>query len=192
MALVYRTTGAWGAGKGSNLTAIEFDTNIWTLHGRIDALETTPPTPNEIANIELRGTSLFVIMDDATEFGGFEMPRPPARPSVVQNISGVSHNVVLADEFAYFRASNAAGCSLVLDLYSNIEFQVDSEISIRSGTAGPVVIVPPVGVTLNIPPGFVAQCAQQGAVMTVKNVAVDEWDVFGWLAEAATGTGSGS
>lgn len=35
-AMVYRTDGAWGSGKGTALTHVELDTNLWTLYqGRL-------------------------------------------------------------------------------------------------------------------------------------------------------------
>lgn len=74
MAIVYRTAGAWGPGKGANLTPAEVDGNFYDLHGRVDTLETTPPTPNNIANITASGSQLTVIMDDASTFGPFTMP----------------------------------------------------------------------------------------------------------------------
>lgn len=74
MAIVYRTAGDWGAGKGSNLTPAEVDENFYDLHGRVDTLETTPPTPNEITNITQSGSQLTIHMADASTFGPFTIP----------------------------------------------------------------------------------------------------------------------
>jgi hypothetical protein len=74
MAILYRTAGAWGAGNGANLTAAQVDGNFWDLHERVDALETTPPVPNNIADITASGSQLTITMDDATTFGPFTMP----------------------------------------------------------------------------------------------------------------------
>jgi hypothetical protein len=74
MTLTYRTAGAWGSGKGSNLTPAEVDGNVYDLDQRVDALETSPPTPNNIANITASGSQLTVIMDDASTFGPFTIP----------------------------------------------------------------------------------------------------------------------
>jgi hypothetical protein len=74
MAIIYRTAGAWGAGNGANLTAAEVDGNFWDLHERVDALETTPPVPNNIADISASGSQLTITMDDATTFGPFTIP----------------------------------------------------------------------------------------------------------------------
>lgn len=74
MTIVYRTAGAWGAGKGSNLTPAEVDGNFYDHEGRVAALEATPPTPNNIANITASGSQLTITMDDASTFGPFTMP----------------------------------------------------------------------------------------------------------------------
>jgi hypothetical protein len=74
MAIIYRTAGAWGAGNGANLTAAEVDGNFWDLHGRVATLESTPPVPNNIADISASGSQLTITMDDATTFGPFTIP----------------------------------------------------------------------------------------------------------------------
>ncbi len=58
MAVIYRTTGAWGAGKGSNLTAAEVDGNFYDHDGRIGNLETSRPQPDNWASVEIDGTAV--------------------------------------------------------------------------------------------------------------------------------------
>jgi hypothetical protein len=72
--VTYRTAGAWGAGKGSNLTAAEVDANFWDHEGRLDTLEGTPPAPNNIADITVSGSQMTITMDDASTFGPFTLP----------------------------------------------------------------------------------------------------------------------
>lgn len=74
MAVIYRTTGAWGSGKGSNLTPAEVDGNFYDHEGRIDALETSPPTANEIVDISVESNALVVTMADDTAYGPFSLP----------------------------------------------------------------------------------------------------------------------
>jgi len=74
MTLVYRTTGAWGAGKGTNLTPVEADGNIYDLAQQIAAIIADPPQPNEIAAIDVTDDQMTIIMDDSTEFGPFTLP----------------------------------------------------------------------------------------------------------------------
>lgn len=98
MAVVYRTAGAWGAGKGSNLTPSEVDGNFYDHEGRIAAIEGSPPAPNNIASITASGSQITITMDDASTFGPFTMPT--ARFTWAgewQATTGYSVNDVIAD-----------------------------------------------------------------------------------------------
>lgn len=66
MTITYRTAGAWGAGKGADLTAVEVDLNFYDLDGRLLDLETNPPVANGIASISQAGAILTVTYDDAS------------------------------------------------------------------------------------------------------------------------------
>ena len=75
MAIVYRTAGAWGGGKGSNLTAAEVDSNFYDLHGRVDTLESGSMAPAEIDDITVLGREITITLTDARSFGPFDLPR---------------------------------------------------------------------------------------------------------------------
>ncbi len=76
MALTYRTTDGtkWGTGKGSNLTNVEGDTNIWELHGRLLVQEARPDPSAGIDYFETVSTSFYVHMTDASVLGPYAMP----------------------------------------------------------------------------------------------------------------------
>lgn len=74
MAIVFRTNGAWGAGKGSPLTAAEVDNNFYELDQRVDDLEANPPEPNNIDNIQVVGSQMTITMEDYSTFGPFTLP----------------------------------------------------------------------------------------------------------------------
>lgn len=77
MAIIYRTAGAWGAGKGANLVAAEIDGNFYDVDQRIVDLEDSmPDAANGIAFFSVTGTNLFnVHMTDGTIHGPFELPQ---------------------------------------------------------------------------------------------------------------------
>jgi hypothetical protein len=64
----------WGAGKGSNLTAVEFDNNNWDLLSRILALETNAPQPNNIDHFEVIDQQFFVHFVDSSVLGPYDFP----------------------------------------------------------------------------------------------------------------------
>lgn len=74
MAIVYRTTGAWGAGKGSDLTAAEVDGNFYDLDQRVVAIEVAAPAVDEIASFQLVGSQLTIFTSEGGEFGPFTVP----------------------------------------------------------------------------------------------------------------------
>jgi hypothetical protein len=74
MAFTYRTVGAWGAGKGSNLTPAEVDANFYQVETRVAELEENPATPVGIAEIVVTGNSMTIVLTNAQEFGPFILP----------------------------------------------------------------------------------------------------------------------
>jgi len=53
LSLLYRTAGAWGAGKGSNLTPAEVDQNFYDLEQAVETLAANPTLPAEIESAEV-------------------------------------------------------------------------------------------------------------------------------------------
>lgn len=78
--IVFRTTDMlrWGAagglGTGGNLTALQFDEDMWELLTRIQALENDPPVAVSIANFTVIGSQFMVVMTDASTRGPFDLP----------------------------------------------------------------------------------------------------------------------
>ena len=64
----------WGAGKGSNLSALDFDNNTWEFVSAIADLIANPPSVNQIASFSIVGTNLFVNMMDGTVIGPLPIP----------------------------------------------------------------------------------------------------------------------
>jgi hypothetical protein len=72
--IVFRTIGAWGAGKGANLTASEVDSNFWSLAQAIVELTNDPVTPVGIASISVAGTQMTITLHDGTVLGPYTLP----------------------------------------------------------------------------------------------------------------------
>lgn len=72
--ILFRTDGAWGAGKGSRLTAVQVDENFYTLAVKVKDIQDNPPEPNEIAQFQVVGSQLMVFMADGTQYGPFTLP----------------------------------------------------------------------------------------------------------------------
>lgn len=74
MTITYVGPNAWGSGKGAPLSRAEHDGNVRDLDQRIYALETNPPEPNEIEEVQVTGSQMTFVMQDASTFGPFTLP----------------------------------------------------------------------------------------------------------------------
>jgi hypothetical protein len=74
MTIIWRTTGAWGVGKGAALTAAEFDGNFYDVDQRVTDLENNPPVANSISSITKSGSTFTVWLQDGTALGPFNLP----------------------------------------------------------------------------------------------------------------------
>ena len=74
MTITYRTAGAWGPGKGANLTAAEVDGNFHDLSQRVTAVEANPTAPAEIETITSSGSALTIALDNGEVFGPLTLP----------------------------------------------------------------------------------------------------------------------
>jgi hypothetical protein len=96
MAVVYRTPGPWGAGKGGNLVAAEIDGNFYDVDRRVTVVEDNmPAAANGIAFFSVSGNSFYVHMTDGTIQGPFTLPqqawnfRGAWTPSTTYNVNDV-------------------------------------------------------------------------------------------------------
>lgn len=75
MPIVYRGSGAWGAGLGRNLTAADFDGNTWTIVQMIAGLSDGHANQGVgISNITQSGQTLTIYLTDGTTRGPFTLP----------------------------------------------------------------------------------------------------------------------
>ena len=79
MTVTYRTAGAWGPGKGANLTASEVDGNFHGLSTRLTAVETNPAQPAQIETITSSGSALTITLDNGEVFGPLAVPAAALR-----------------------------------------------------------------------------------------------------------------
>ncbi|MBZ7921669.1 hypothetical protein LAC81_07725 [Ensifer adhaerens] len=182
MTLTYRTSGAWGSGKGSNLTAAEIDGNTHELAERVAELEGSAPEPNQISNITQAGNTITIHLEDGSTFGPFILPRPVQRPTQAVDVTDDTLTPAVAQAMYYFRCAHGFGCEITIPANSTHAFLVDAELHFRQSDAGPLTFVAADGVTLNLIDGYSAATDRLGAVVTVKKVDTDTWDVFGLLA----------
>lgn len=76
MAILYRTDGAWGTGKGVNLTPVEVDENFYDVDSRITFVEENPPEAVVPIAINIEGSLFTMDLSDGTTLGPIVMTMP--------------------------------------------------------------------------------------------------------------------
>lgn len=84
------------------------------------------------------------------------------------------------DEFKYLRFT---GANPAVHVATNVDqpFAIDTEIALCLRGTGVLTVTGNAGVTVNRPAGFTASLLGTGAVVSLKKVDTDEWDMFGLL-----------
>lgn len=96
MAIIYRTSGPWGAGKGANLVPGEVDGNFYDVAQRLHTVEDNmPEAANGIAFFAVSGSSFYVHMTNGTIQGPYQLPtlawnfRGPWLPNTSYHVNDV-------------------------------------------------------------------------------------------------------
>lgn len=74
VSITFRTTGAWGSGIGTDLTASQVDTNFYNCKTAIEDLQDNPPEAISIDSISQSGNTITVHYTDASTDGPFTLP----------------------------------------------------------------------------------------------------------------------
>jgi hypothetical protein len=159
-----------------------------TFRYRGDFAATTAYFANDF--ISVPGDGLYMVLVNHTSEATFDAAREISSEAVylllyqdprslVVSVPGSTFDPLLSHVWAYCRCADV--CEVFIPTNADVPFPVGSEIHFRQ-LIGAVNFTPEVGVTLNVPTGFLAETAQVGAVATIKKVGTNEWDLFGFLA----------
>lgn len=271
MAIIYRTSGPWGVGKGANLVAAEIDSNFYDVDKRVTTVEdNVPAAANGIAFFSVSGSLFYVHMTNGTIQGPFALPQqawnfrgewaattvysiddvvtangsvylvlinhtsaglfdPGVTDGVGHDLYGLllthpanvlpsgglqgqylvksanadyvvgwqtpvvfpaqnlleapdpTYTLTISNVSSYVRCVNSSGCVITIQNDSALNFPLSTEMSFRQCTDASVVLTPDTGVIFNGISGLQSKTARNGAVITVKKIAVNNWDVFGLL-----------
>lgn len=98
--------------------------------------------------------------------------------------AGPTYTLTFNNIASYVRCVNGSGCTIIVPADATLDFPLSTEISFRQCTAGQVVLQKDAGVIFNTIDGFqntTAKTGRNGAVITIKKIADNNWDVFGLL-----------
>ena len=126
--------------------------------------------------------------------GAFGGPTGPTGATGSQGVAGggtaiafrnstlTSESFLITDAGGLIRINVASPSNVTVPLNATVPYSVGQFISVRQVGTGQVIFAPAVGVTLNLPSGYIAATGRQGAVMAAMFVGGNEWDVTGDLA----------
>jgi hypothetical protein len=197
MALILRTS------KGSQLTTAEVDANFThcapssgTTQQNLDLKANAADVATSLAlkaNASDVATSLALKADasDVTTALALKANAADVTASLdlkadklltINNQTGTSYTLVLADALKYIRMNNASASTLTVPPNASVAIPVGSTCHVRQVGAGQVTLVAGSGVTLNTPETLKLRAT--GAIVSLTKVATNEWDVYGDLEAA--------
>lgn len=94
----------------------------------------------------------------------------------INNQSGTSYTLQLADQGDLIRMTNAAANTVIVPTNATVAFPVGTVVNVRQSGTGTTTISPATGVTINAPQDEFTTDGEEFGVAIVK-VATDEWDL---------------
>src|SRR4249920_972245 len=76
MPVIYRTDGAWGSGKGANLSPAEVDGNFYDIDTRVTSIEDNPVEPIVPTAINIEGSAFTMGLSDGSTLGPITLTMP--------------------------------------------------------------------------------------------------------------------
>lgn len=114
VAITFRTSGAWGSGAGTPLSAAQVDTNFYNLKQAVETLQTSIPAASVgIDTFSVSGTDFYVTLTDGTTEGPYPLPvvewnfRDAWAPSTVYAVNDVinANNALYIVTYAHTSAT---------------------------------------------------------------------------------------
>jgi hypothetical protein len=106
---------------------------------------------------------------------------PSWQAPAVQTQSGTLWTPALPDAWTYNRFTNSLPITVVVPSFADVVFPVGTEIRFRQAGAGQIHFIDDSGVIIHPQDNCLSISSGQGATVTIKNVAVNEWDISGRL-----------
>jgi hypothetical protein len=171
------------AGGGSDTVTVP--TAEWNGRG-----DWTPLTVYAVNDLVVSSGNLYLVKiahtSEATFDSGFQIGGNDVYDFILGPV-GQTKSVPLAastytlqgtDNLKYYRCS--ASCTVTIPASADVFLPLDSEVTFRQGGSS-LSFATAAGVTLNAPDNSEPSTSNVGAVVTIKKVGTDSWDIFGGL-----------
>jgi hypothetical protein len=94
-----------------------------------------------------------------------------------------TYTITLDDVNCYIRSTSVGAVTITIPTNATVPFPIDTDMHFCQ-RGGQITFAPAGGVTLNFPSDSVATTALVGAIVSLRKVGTDEWDLFGRLKGA--------
>lgn len=145
--------------------------------------------------VRVGGFGTYMVMQDHTSASTFDpyvgnsdgnyyiqIGPDPFYTAQVLDVPATTLTLALSHQNKYIRSTHASGLAVTLN--AGI-FPPNAEIHFRQSNAGAITITEGSGVNISAMPGYDLATEIEGAVITLKHVGADQWDIFGRLAETS-------
>jgi hypothetical protein len=154
-----------------------------------------PSTVYSINDLVIDASRLYLVkiahtsdltFDAGRQIGGqnvYQFIFGPMGETEVATITASTYTLQGTDDLKYYRCthtSTAGAVVIIIPTSGSVSIPVNSEISFCQ-RGDPLMFEATTGVTLHVPAGHHALTDHTGAVVTLKKVGADEWDLFGAL-----------
>jgi hypothetical protein len=187
--LTFHYTTAAGGGADT----IIIPTAQW--NGRGDWL---PSTVYAVNDLVIAQSNLYLVkiahtsnltFDPGAQIGGndiYDFIFGPMGQTESAQMSATAYTLQGMDNLKYYRCTSLVTSATIITIpaSADVSISLDSEISFRQN-GDPIVFQTGSGVILNHPQDTAPITAGIGAVVTLKKIGADEWDLFGRLQVAA-------
>lgn len=177
-------TTAFGGGSDSNVIPVA----AWNFTGLFQH-------DHEYLEMDVfsQGTGLYLVKIDHTSDATFDPGKQISAQNVYQTLlsanvgtsttetlEDATYTLQVLDGLKYFRCTDTTGCEITIPPFDSVALRINTEIHFRQ-CADNLTFITDTNVTLNVPEGKEASTDHVGAVVTLKKVDTDEWDIFGAL-----------
>lgn len=108
---------------------------------------------------------------------------PDPRLQRIIDDAGTSHTFDVNDAGRKRRQTSSSAVSLTVPPEADLNFPIGTLLPVRAAGTGQVTLNEGSGVTFNVPTGFYAKSAFEGADIHAHKVGADNWDIGGQLSD---------
>lgn len=120
----------------------------------------------------------------------FDLIWLPSQVQPIGTIADITFAPSLGDANTYWRCTHSLGCTITIPFDVNVGFAIGTELHFRQCQVSALIISGDSDSTgdviINSISGFETATDTQGAVVTLKKIGADEWDIWGLLAASGS------